>query len=91
MSSEPNGVDLVILLLEVGGILALRQSVDAVVEQEDLEVHVAAQCVDQVVAPMDNESPSPVMTHTDRSGRLTERPVAIAGRGHGSNAIMVFR
>ena len=29
--------------------------------------------------PIDIASPSPVTTHTDRSGRVTARPVAIAG------------
>ena len=28
---------------------------------------------------MDSASPSPVITHTDRSGRVTASPVAIAG------------
>lgn len=28
---------------------------------------------------MDSASPSPVITHTDRSGREAARPVAIAG------------
>jgi hypothetical protein len=29
--------------------------------------------------PIDRASPSPVTTHTDRSGRDVDRPVAIAG------------
>jgi hypothetical protein len=29
--------------------------------------------------PIERASPSPVTTHTDRSGRDTERPVAMAG------------
>ena len=36
--------------LRRGGVLALGEAVDPVVEQQDLEVHVAAQRVDQVVA-----------------------------------------
>jgi hypothetical protein len=29
--------------------------------------------------PIDSASPSPVTIHTDRSGRVTDRPVAMAG------------
>ena len=29
--------------------------------------------------PIDNASPSPVTTHTDRSSRASARPVAMAG------------
>ncbi len=29
--------------------------------------------------PIDSASPSPVITHTDRSGRVEASPVAIAG------------
>src|SRR5881296_336296 len=37
--------------------------------------------------PIDSASPSPVTTHTDRSGRDTDRPVAIAGARHEHDAL----
>ena len=50
-SSEPIGVDFVTLpSSRRRRVLALRQPVDLVVEEQDLEVHVPAQRVDQVVA-----------------------------------------
>ena len=50
-SSEPSGVDFVIVPeRRRRRVLPLRQAVDLVVEEQDLQVHVAAQRVDQVVA-----------------------------------------
>ena len=50
-SSEPSGVDFVTLpSLGRRRVLPLREPVDAVVEEEDLEIHVATQRVDEMVA-----------------------------------------
>ena len=50
-STEPKGVDGLTVPTPRGGrVLALGQAVDAVVEQDDLEVHVAADGVHEVVA-----------------------------------------
>ena len=50
-STEPSGVDFVTLpRSDVGRVLALRQPVDPVVEEQDRDVDVPAQRVDQVVA-----------------------------------------
>jgi hypothetical protein len=60
-------------------VLALREAVDPVVEEQDLEVDVAAQRVDQVVAA-DGEAIA--VTRDDphvSSGFASLRPVAIAG------------
>ena len=67
-------------------VLALRQPIDPVVEEEDLEVDVAPKRVDQVVAADRERIAVSVTTQTERSGRVTARPVAIAGRARGSSA-----
>ena len=75
-SMEPSGLRLR-LLAELGRrrVLAFGQAVDPVVEQQDVDVEVAPQAVDQVVAAdADSASPSPVTTQTDSSGPATFKP-----------------
>ena len=61
-------------------VLALGQAVDAVVEEQDVDVDVAAQHVDQVVAA-DARAVAVAGDHPHRRARAasTLRPVAIAG------------
>jgi hypothetical protein len=68
-------------LAELGGrrVLPLVRPVDPVVEQQDLQVDVAAQRVDQVVAA-DRQRVAVAGDDPDRQvGRDADRPVAIAG------------
>ena len=80
VSIEPRGLDLVSRAGARGRrILALGQAVDLVVEQDDLQVDVAADGVDQVVAA-DRQAVAVAGDDPDlRSGRATFRPVAKAG------------
>jgi hypothetical protein len=62
-----------------GGVLALGQAVDLVVEQQDRHVDVAAQCVDEVVAA-DRQGVAVAGDDPHRQvGTGVARPVAIAG------------
>jgi len=68
-------------------ILALRQPVDLIVEQDDLQVHVAAECVDQVIAA--DRQRVPIAGHDPhRRGRGGRWPVPSPRpeRVRGSNA-----
>ena len=53
-------------------VLALREPVDAVVEEEDLQVHVATQRVDEVV-PADRQRVAVARDHPDREIRPRHR------------------
>ena len=67
-------------------VLALRESVDPVVEEEDLQVHIAAQRVNEVV-PTDREGVAVARDHPDREiGCATASRSAIAGVRRGSSA-----
>ena len=81
-SSEPIGVDLVILpTSEVGRVLALGQPVDPVVEQQDLQVDVAAQRVDEVVAA---DGQRVAVTGDDPHRQVAPRGGQAGGDGRGA-------
>ena len=73
--------------LRGGGVLALGQAVDLVVEQQDLEVDVAAQRVDQVVAA-DRQRVAVTGDDPDRQvlARRRAGPSRWPARGRGSSA-----
>ncbi len=62
-----------------GRILTFGQSINAVIEHHQREIHIAPQQMNEVIAPIDSESPSPLITKTFRSGRASRSPVATAG------------
>ena len=66
---------------DVGWVLSFRQAVDTVVQQNHVQVDVAAVGMDEVVAADGGDpSPSPLTCHTVSSGLATLQPVAMAAR-----------
>ena len=79
-STEPAGVDLVTLpTSEVGEYWPLVNPYNPVVEEQNLQIDIAAQRVDQVISADRQSVAVTVTTHTSRSGRVTFSPVASAG------------
>jgi hypothetical protein len=84
-STDPIGVVLLIVPSGEVGEYCPCQAVDLVVEHEDLDVHVAAQRVDQMVAADRKRVPSPVTTQTDRSVATVQARSRSPARGRGSS------
>src|SRR5215218_2431460 len=64
--------------LRSGGVLALRQPVDPIVEQQDCQVDVASQYVDQMVAADRQRVAITGDTNTATSSLAVATPVAMA-------------